>query len=279
MVRIATIRFLIILFLFISGCSGVRQWVETILKKPEITLEDISIKDASFLEATMVFHYKITNPNPIGAKLDSIAYTLTFNDKEFVKGTLEQGIQIKAAGSEMVAFPITVNYIEMFQSITEFIQAETISYHIFGSAGVGPFNIPYSKKGVFNIPKMPKISMKEVRISKITPLGASLIFFLDLSNSNPFVLALSGLDYRIKLGGTEFSQGTTVNISSLSENEKTTLEIPLTVSFLKLGRAAYNLLTRGPCDYEISGEIKIKSSKTGEKSFPFQKSGEVPVGR
>ena len=223
----------------------------------------------------MVFHYRITNPNPIGAKLDSIAYTLTFNDKEFVKGSLAQGIQIKATGSEMVELPVTINYLEMFQSITAFIDAETIQYHIFGSAGVGPVTIPYSKEGIFNIPKMPKISINKVRLAKITPLGASLIFSLDLSHSNPFSLSLNGLDYRIKLGGTEFSQGSAVNIAPLSEQGKTTIEIPVNINFLTLGRSAYNLLMKqGPCNYEISGAMNI-----GEKSLPFLKKGEVPIGR
>ncbi len=272
-------RFFIILSLFISSCAGVREFVETFLQKPQITLEEVSIQDASLLAATMVFHYRITNPNPIGVRLDHIAYTLTFNSKEFVKGTLDQGIQIKATGSEMVALPITVNYLELFQSITEFIQEETINYNIFGSAGVGPITIPYSKKGILNLPKIPKVSMNKVRLSKITLSGASVIFSLDLSHSNPFTLSLSGLDYQIKLGGTEFARGTTVNIASLSENGKTTIEIPINVSFLRLGRSAYNLLKQGACDYEITGSLNINSSQLGKKSFPFQKGGKVPIGK
>ena len=279
MFRKATIGFLVILPLFFSCCTGVRELVETFLQKPQITLEDVSVTNISLLEATMVFHYKITNPNPIGAKLDNIAYTLTFNDKEFVKGNLDQGIQIKAAGSEIVELPITINYLELFQSVAGFIQAETIDYQIFGSAGVGLITIPYSKRGVFNVPRIPKVSMNKVRLSSITLLGASLVFSLDLSNSNPFTLSLSGLEYRIKLGGTEFAQGTTANIASLSENGKTTIEIPLNVSFLKLGKSAYTLLTQGSCNYEISGNLKVNSSKIGEQSFPFQKIGEVPIGR
>ena len=279
MLKNTAIGFILIVLSCCSACTGVRELVETFLHKPQITLDEVTLENASLLEATMVFHYKITNPNPIGAKLDSITYSLNFNDKEFVKGTLDQGIQIRASGSEIIALPITINYLEMFQSITEFIQAETINYHIFGSAGLGPVNVPYSKTGTLKVPQIPKISMNKVGLSKITLLGASLLISLDISNSNPFTLSLSGLDYRIKLGGTEFAQGTTVKTTSLSENGKTTLEIPLNVSFLRLGQSAHSLLTQGACTYEISGNLKISSPKTGEKAFPFQKSGEVPIGK
>ena len=181
---------------------------------------------------------------------------------------MDQGVQIVANGSEKIDLPITVNYLELFQSIQQFIEADIIDYQIYGSAKIGPVTIPYSKSGQFNVPKIPKISMNQVRLDKISLMGASILFSLDISNTNPFALSINGLDYRIKLGGTQFAQGVANNISNLSENGKTTVEIPLNVSFIQLGQSAYQLLTKGSSGYEVSGEMKLNIPNLGVKSFP-----------
>jgi len=270
---------IVLLSLAFSSCATVSELIQTYVQKPEVTLEEVSLKDASLLEATLVFQYRISNPNPIGVTLDNLDYTLTFNQKEFVKGTLNQGIRIAASGSEMVQLPITVNYLELFQSVQEFVKADIIDYHIFGSVTIGPVSIPYTKKGQFNVPKVPKITMNQVRLSKISLMGASIIFSLELTNTNPFAIAIDGLDYRIKLGDTPFAQGSASSAASLSERGETTIDIPLNVSFLQLGQSAYKLLTKGSTAYEISGEMKLNIPDVGIKSFPFQKTGEVLIGK
>ncbi len=255
------------------SCATIQQLVQ----KPTVTFEGISLKDMSLFEGTLLFNFKVTNPNPIGTKIRNIAYDLKINDKEFLEGTFEKGIKIAANGSNTVGLPITIEYLNLFQSVTEFIQSDRVAYDLSGIIGVGPFDIPYQTEGELDIPKLPELSLKKIEVSDFSLTGASVLFQLELRNDNSFVINPSGLDFSIKLGGIEFSEGTSSNVSPVGEGDKTTLEIPVNISFLKLGRSAYQLLTTSSSGYELAGEMKFNVPKIGERSFPFQKTGKVPL--
>lgn len=89
-------------------------------------------------------------------------------------------------------------------------------------------------------------------------------------------MALSGLKYGLKLGGKKVAEGTVKEISPIGEKSASVLEIPLKLSFFKLGRSVYNLLTESSSDYELTGEMKVAVPEKGEKSFTFHKAGRVP---
>ena len=250
--------------------------LEQLIQKPTVELVGMSLRDMSLFDGTMVFKFKVTNPNPMGATLSNLSYNLKIDNNEFIKGVQDKGIRLPAGGWEIVELPLTVNYLEFFDSVTEFINNDEIPYDLSGSFGIMGFNIPYHTKGKLSIPKLPKVSLKSVDISGFSFLGASLNFVLELDNSNPFAVALNGLDYGIKLGGTEFVNGEAKTITNIAQNGKSTIKIPLNVNFLKLGQSAYNLLTGDSSEYELTGNMKFNVPKIGEKSFPFSKLGEVP---
>ncbi len=269
----------VLLGMLLSGCADVSNFVQQFLQKPQVSLEEVTFRELSLLQGTVVFHIRITNPNPVGATVNRIQYNLTMNERDFVKGTLAEGIQIKASCSETVELPVTVTYLDLFQSVKDLLSAEAMSYHLFGSVGIGPMDIPYSKKGNLPVPKLPEISLKQVRVTSLSLAGATVKFTVDLKNKNPFALALQGIQYRIRLGGTAFAKGKARAVYSITERGTSTVEIPVRVNFLKLGRSAYNLLAEKSSSYEISGELNIQVPKLGQKSFPFKKTGEVPIGK
>lgn len=257
----------------IAGCAAL-DTLQQLIQKPEIRFKGMGLENASLTEGDLLFTFNVSNPNPVGVTLSRVVYDLKLNGKTFVKNTLNKNIALPANGLGTMEVPVTINYLDFFQSVADFVQADKLAYDLSGSVGAGPFDIPYQTKGDIAVPKLPKISLKNVGVSGLSFTGGSLIFSLDVANPNPFALNLSGLDYTIKLGGEKFAEGTADKISSIAKNSKTVVKIPLRMQFSELGRSAYQLFTKPSAGYEISGNMKF-----GEKIFPFQKAGTVSFDR
>lgn len=253
-----------------GGCATL-ETLQQFIQKPEVQFEGMSLESASLAEGNLLFKFKVTNPNPIGATIRNVAYDLRFNDKTFVKNVLNKSITLKANGSNMLELPVTVSYLDLFESVTAFIQSDKLVYDLSGSVGVGPFDIPYHTKGNLTVPTLPKVSLNKVEVSNLSFTKASMMFSLDVTNSNPFTVNLTGLDYNIKLGGKEFAQGIAGNISPITKHGKTTIEIPFNMNLLELGRSAYHLLTKSSSGYEVTGAMQFNLPKNRRKRIPVSK--------
>ena len=253
------------------GCAELQE----LIQKPSVNFQRTELTDLSLSEGTVLFHFDIVNPNPIGFGVRKITYQCNLNEKQFVKGTLEKGITLPAAGKAPLEIPVTIRYLDFFQSVQEFIKADEMDYELFGSVVVGPFDIPYRTTGEFPVPKIPNISLKTLKISRLTLAGASLILSLGLENRNDFPITPQSMNYRISLAGVPFAEGAALSVGQISGKNTTELQIPFQVDFIKLGRSAYTVLTRSSSDYRLSGEILVNVPRVGIRKIPFEKTGRL----
>lgn len=264
-----------ILAVSISGCAALKQYV----KQPQVTYQSISVRDMSLFDSTVVFHLNISNPYPVSIKISELSYRLKVNNKDLISGVLDKGISLSANGTEPLEIPVTIKYMDFFNSLSDFISQDEVAWDLSGDARILGIAIPYHAKGNLPVPRLPKISLKRIDISKFSLSGASLVFLLNVKNDNPFALNLSRLDYNIKIGSTPFAKGKTRTTAPIGNNKSSTIKIPVNVSFFELGMSAYNLLKESVSDYEISGNLTVKVPSIGEKSIPFSKKGRVPFSK
>ncbi|MFP4349912.1 MAG: LEA type 2 family protein [Desulfococcaceae bacterium] len=258
-------------FLMASGCATMQQLIDP----PEVHFRGMHLGDISLFDATPVFTFELINSNPMGLSIRNMTYNLKINDQKFVKGVTGQDLRLKAAGSETVELPITFNFMDLYESLSEFQSAETAAYDLSGTIGVGPFNIPYHAAGEFDIPQLPEISVEGVRVDRFTTAGASLVFDLRLKNENSFSLHPKGLDYSVKLGGIEMAEGKVREVGPISGQGATRLQIPLNVDFMELGRSGLSAIRGASADYEIAGQLNFDVAGRWGQSVPFQKVGVV----
>jgi len=257
----------------ICGCAVLQQLID----KPEVEFIGVSLNTVSLFEATPVFKFKITNPNPMGININKINYNLRINDIKFIKGVSDQQAGIKAASSGILELPVTFNYMDVFNNVSEFIESDKIYYNLSGSINIGPFPVLYEYNGELEVPDLPELALKDVKISSLSLKEASIAFDLELGNSNSFPIALEALDYSVKLDGRDFIKGIRTDINTISKNGKLKLEIPLELNFLESGYSVYKVFKDLSADYELSGTMKFRVPKIGLRDFPFNKTGKVSL--
>jgi LEA14-like dessication related protein len=221
----------------------------------------------------------IENPNPLGMAVRRVRYDLKLNEKQFVQGTLDKGITVPASGSAPLEIPVTVAYLDFFESVKAFIQADEVPYELSGSVTILAFDIPYRTTGKIPVPKLPSISLKQVAIERLSLEGASLVFRLGMENRNDFTLAPVGFRYDIALGGVPFVEGRLEHVKTIQGGGVSVLELPLDVRFVDLGRAAYGLVTQSSSAYSLGGEVALEVPGKGRTWFPFQHEGRVSFQR
>lgn len=271
----------IIFFLFIvsclSGCETLQQM--ELIDTPKVSFEGMSLSNISLFEATPIFRFKVKNPNPLGISVSKISYDLKINNKKFVNGVTDKYLRIDAAGSNVLELPVTFNYLDLFETVMDFVKTDSVAYDLTGSIAAGPFALPYQTDGKFNIPNLPKVSLNQVEISKLSLTGASLVFNLQIDNANQFDVNIKAFDYGIKLGGSQLASGIKNSVSRISKKSKSQISIPLNIDFASFSQALYRVLRNSSPDYELSGNMTFDIPKLGDRKFPFHKVGRVPLVR
>lgn len=259
--------------LLAGGCATLRG----IAQKPEVRFAGVSLEHMTLFEATPVFNFKMTNPNPVRISAKRISYKMKINDRKFVNGVADKGKRIGPGASEIISVPVTIDYLDLFDTFSELDRSEQIRYELSGGIDVGPFTVPFGHKGALTAPKLPKISLKDVAVSDISLTGAKVQLVLGILNDNPFAVKLNGLEYGVKLRGKTFAQGEMLTVPPVNENGVSTVTIPLDINFFKLGRSVYALLREASSGYELTGEMRFDIPKLGERRIPFREEGEVSV--
>ncbi len=135
--------FLATLLLLLPACSVVTMMSE----KPEVEVVGVSIKEMNFKGGVIEVECNIKNPNANSIKLDSIGYNMSINDNAIANGEMKDGVGLKAKEEKVVSIPIQFSYSDVATGISSIFKKQKFDYHFAGSAKVGIFTIPFSKKG------------------------------------------------------------------------------------------------------------------------------------
>ncbi|GBC63680.1 hypothetical protein DENIS_4678 [Desulfonema ishimotonii] len=259
--------------LLLWGCVTVRELID----EPEIEFTGMSLRSVSLLEATPVFRFRLTHTNPMGINVKNIAYNLKINNKKFVKGVSAQTVRLRPAGSGELELPITFNYLDLFESVAEFRYTDTVRYDLSGIVSIGPFSLPYQTGGEFDIPTLPGVSLRAIRVTDLSFPRASLVLDMELKNANAFAVRPSSLSYVCKLEGKELLRGRIPKLPAIAESGNTRVEIPVTVDLFKLEQSVYRIVKGRSAAYEISGSMAFDAAGGGQRRFPFKAAGRVPL--
>lgn len=261
--------------LFTAGCESLKQ----LIKKPTIEYKGMAIKGMTLFDGSFVFNFNVANPNPIGVPLDQMSYDVKIDGRDFIRGNLDKKCFLPGNGSANVELPVQLNYMDFFKTIADFTRKDQLEYDVSGFAVIYGFTIPFHAKGTFPVPKPPQVSLNHVEIRSMSFASASVVFVVDMVNNNAFPILMDGLDYQIKLGGNDLAGGTARAISPINQNGKTSINLPMNLSLMKIGQSAFRLLMGSSSDYEISGSMQFNVPKLGVKTFSYSKKGNVPVGK
>lgn len=265
---------LIFLFicLFIGSCATMRQLVQ----EPSVQFDSMQLADFSFDDITALFTFNVNNPNAIGIKLSGYDYILAVNDKQFLQGTQDLPITVPAKGAGKVTIPVTVKFAELYKMYQSTRSADEFSYNVVGNvlvnAAISTLKIPFSTSGKLPTVNMPKISLKDIRVNKLSFSGIDLGVVVNIDNPNILGFTLQEFDYNLTLAGKKVANGQNKNAIIIPKKGVGTLDVPIKLNFSSLGSVITKAIRQGEIDYVLEGNAAVKT-EFGQGRLPFNTKG------
>lgn len=276
--RAAAVLFVI---LGLSGCKT----VEMLVQKPEVSVNSVEIRSISFQDITLDMEVLVYNPNPIGIDLESFDYDLLIEDSSLLKGSAAEGLSLEANGSSIITIPLTVNYKDLYQSVSSMREQDESAYRVdtgfsFQLPILGEQRIELSHEGKIPNVRMPRFSFESLYVKSLGLMGADLVILMNVDNPNAFGIGLNEfrgvLDIN-KQKWAELSAGEAVYFPAGGSGE---LGFQFRLEFLSMGRTVRDLLSKNESlNYEFVGNILLDSSldMMKEVSLPLNISGGVDL--
>jgi LEA14-like dessication related protein len=127
---ISGIFLLLTLFLLIAGC------MEPPIKEPTVTVSDIAFSDLSLKTMTVNTTVTLFNPNPVGAKLNKVAFDVFYLDD--TQNYLGHGEQTNSMvinnGNTTVTIPVTMGTMQALGATGSLVRKGSITLNVNGSA-------------------------------------------------------------------------------------------------------------------------------------------------
>ena len=269
--------------LILTGCSALKKAAR--VRTPDLSVESVRLAGLSFGAVDLVFAIAVDNPNPLPVTLAGFDYDLRIEGNSFLKGKQEEPTRITALGKSVVPLPLTLDFGDLRRAFASLKDQDSTAYElvcelVFDLPVLGERRLPLRHSGRVPVVRPPRIRVGDLKIKKLNLTGADLELHLQLDNPNPFGLALDRLDYQLAVSGKPWASGATDRPVTLDGKSAQTVTLPVSLDFVRMGRAAYRALTKKkPLDYHLTGRLDLATSLPllPHATLPLDLSGTLDV--
>ncbi|KPA16800.1 secreted protein containing Water Stress and Hypersensitive response domain protein [Candidatus Magnetomorum sp. HK-1] len=257
------------------GCSTLQQWGG--IRAPELSVQKVNIANAGLEGMDLIMNIDVKNHYPIGISLPAFDYNFLINDHVFLKGENALNQSLSALSNNQVQVPVHINFMDLYQSLSALTNEDQAGYQLNGNIHfdvpiLGRLQIPFEKKGQLPLLKMPKISVKGLRVDSLNFTAAKLSLDIEMDNPNAFMMLLQNFSYKFSVDGLQWADGNLEKNINFDKHGKSNVSIPIALNFFEMGQTVFNVLKkRGSFPYEFDTQIKFKTD------LPFLENVDIPL--
>lgn len=262
---------LCLIMLSLSACAVLKDT----LQKPSVELLATRFENLTLNDANLVFKLKVSNPGALSIPVQALNYQLHINNKPVISGQHNERIKLPAQGEKVVDLPMTFHYSDVFSGIVDIFKYKQLAYQLKANLDLAYINIPFQTSGQLSLPSLPKLSVKKIRIKKLSLSSVQLGLDINVSNSNRFSIPLGGMDYRLTLNQQKVLQGRSNRGLQLKPGASSTQTLLLDVALSKLGGLLTQIKQGQPLRAEFAGEIESPFKAFGKQTIPLHWQGRL----
>ncbi len=240
----------------LAGCPQLLGLVE----KPRVSVKRVDLAGFDLAGLSANFVLGVDNPNPFGLPVGKLDYQLTVDGHTSAEGHADQNLSIPANGSGEVVLPVRVQFVELGLTVESMLSKQELPYTIRVRIGfdtpAGLIEIPLEKSGTFPVPRLPDVSLGDVRMGDVGLTGMTLNVQVGLHNPNAFALPVGALDYRITVNGTQVASGS-CRPRTLAPNATETETLAVKIDPLMGGLSIAQALQAGRARVGLDGTLGV----------------------
>jgi len=133
--RLLSILLFFAILIFTAGCMEPFV-LEPPIQEPSVSVSDIIVSDISLETIQVNTTIIIFNPNPVDAKLTTVALDLYYLDdaKNYLGHGEESTIDVIKNGNTTVNLPVTIGNVKALKALGSLVQKGSITLYVNGSA-------------------------------------------------------------------------------------------------------------------------------------------------
>lgn len=273
--------YLLILISMLSACQMLEE--SGVVRKPEVSLSDISIKAISMQGVDLDVSLNVNNGNPIPINLSGYDYQLTIEGRRFLSGERATQTEVPASGVGKVSLPLALNFNELKALSEALSQKEAVQFGLSTTAFIdvpvlGRLAFPATKSGTVPLPKMPQISVTGFEVASMGLSGANLAVGVKVKNPNGFDINMQEMVSVLKVNGVAWLDGSVPNRITVKSKQAETIRLPVRLDYLTVGSNVMQLLQgSSPLSYQFSGGVTLDTGLPMLKNLriPYDVSGKM----
>ncbi|MCC5925937.1 MAG: LEA type 2 family protein [Bacteroidetes bacterium] len=261
--------------ILIGGCSLVQQLSGSV-QTPEVTYTSMKFNSLSFDGVTLDFDFEVDNPNRLDLRALGYTYGFSVEGNEFLSGSSDRGIDLAARSASTVTVPISLNFRELYNSVSAIATQDSIAYGVastfaFDIPVLGRREVPVSAAGYLPIPRLPRLSLENISVGSLSLSGAEVLVSLKFNNPNNFSMSLSDVDYTLNVDGSRWISSVIREQIQVDARSEQIVTVPVRLDLGQLGMSVYRMLTGSQAfNYEVTG------NGTVDLDLPFFESSRLP---
>ncbi len=216
------------------------------LQKPEVQDVQSRITRMDFQGVRLLIDMDVVNLSPFTAKVEPSHYTLDINQQQFCTADINPDLSLAPKQSDVITFPIVVNYSDLERVGKEVSNASEVDYTVHGHIKMlllgAHIDVPFSGAGKFPVLRPPSLVAVKVRLTDVSLSKAKLIADTEVTNPNVFDLGIRELTYELDLGSTRINGLKAQSEGTVAAGKKLRLTITGEIS---AGNGLINVLMNG----------------------------------
>jgi LEA14-like dessication related protein len=150
--------------LVLGGCGALGN----VVPYPSAKVTDIAVEGISLTALTLRFDVEVENPYTVGLPMVGLDYVLSTEGKQFLSGTLGLDQTIPAGERRVVAMPVRVPFVEVYEVASGVEAGGTVPYKAdldlkVQAPVVGTIKVPMDAEGEIKVPSVPSFLRKDGR--------------------------------------------------------------------------------------------------------------------
>ncbi|MHB8874103.1 MAG: LEA/WHy family protein [Myxococcaceae bacterium] len=226
---------------------------------PEFASQELIIAEQGLTEFTVRFEGMVKSTD--AAKLEKAVYELVVDGKVVKSGELPLGLEVAAGGNTPFQLEQTSKYVATAEDLKAMdTRGGSLLTALRGkltvkSAG-GTAVLEFAKSREVRVPRLPHVKLHELDAARYGADEASATFFLGVDNPNPFPVKLSGLDYKVTIGGKQMADGTRGSGEKVAAGSTGVFEVQVAVNKETFGPEVDKLIKTLTLPYVVTGSLK-----------------------
>jgi LEA14-like dessication related protein len=228
------------------------------------------------------FSVKLRNHAPIDLAIDSLRYVARLDGKQLAQGHKSRPLVVKGNATSSLKLPITLNLPELVHA-AKTVQRDCVTVQLHTTLyanlpGVGPKEIPVDVRKRVYIPKLPKIEVANVDITKLGLQKGAAIVTLRVTNYESIPFTVKQVSYRFRVEDDLDVQGK--ETKDVTFKSKGTELMPIHVSFQpkSMPKVLFKTLFKAKkTDYNLTGTATVAAGPASARdvTMNFNSQGTV----